>query len=179
MAEAPPEFPQAVKNLRKIWEKKKYELEVNQSEAAQALGWTQGAFSQYLNNMTELNFAAVTKLANFLGVDPTEIDPDIDKKLPKHSNVSFIGGEAEPDVKISRGEMDYAILLKKETVVPWRDSRFIAPTGTVLLCGKPKLHATGPFVYTLKEKSTLVITKKRPERNKCKFLYSVNYISLK
>ena len=176
---APPELPQAVQNLRRIWKAKKYELGINQSEAAEALGWTQGAFSQYLNNLSDLNITAITKLANFLGVDPLEIDPEVHKKLPKHSTVSFIHGSAEPDVKVNRGEMEFAILLKKETVIPWRDSRFIAPTGTVLLCGKPKQHDLGPFAYTLKTRTSLVISKKRPEKSKVKFLYSINYISLK
>ena len=156
-------------------------METNQSDAAEELGWSQSAFSQYLNNYTELNVAAVTKLANFLGVDPIEIDPDLDKKLPKHSKVSFIHGEKKDklDIQVNRGEMQYAILLKKETVIPWRNSRFIAPTGTVLLCGKPKINSAGPFAFTKKGKTTLTISKKQPERNTVQFLYSINYISLK
>ena len=175
------EIPIAVQNLRRIWQAKKGEMETNQSDAAEKLGWSQGAFSQYLNNYTELNVAAVTKLANFLGVDPIEIDPDIGKNLPKHSNVSFIhaGKKNTLEMQINRGEMQYAILLKKETVIPWRDSRFIAPTGTVLLCGKPALNAAGPFAYTKKGKTTLTISKRQPERNTCKFLHEINFISLK
>jgi len=69
-------LPTAVQNLRRIWEERKRSLEINQSEAAKALGWTQGAFSQYLNNITELHDEAVAKLANFLKVDPHEIDPN-------------------------------------------------------------------------------------------------------
>lgn len=68
-------LPTAVKNLRKIWDQKKEKFELNQTDAAKKLGWTQGAFSQYLNNITELNTDAVAKLANFLEVDPHEIDP--------------------------------------------------------------------------------------------------------
>lgn len=69
-------LPKAVQNLRRIWDQKKHQLEINQTQAAIALGWTQGAFSQYLNNLTELHAEAVAKLANFLEVDPLEIDPD-------------------------------------------------------------------------------------------------------
>lgn len=68
-------LPKAVINLRRIWEAKKDHLEVTQAQAAQKLGWTQGAFSQYLNNITDLHPDAVAKLANFLEVDPHEIDP--------------------------------------------------------------------------------------------------------
>lgn len=69
-------LPIAVKNLRRIWNKKKEQFEINQTDAALKLGWTQGAFSQYLNNITELNQDAIAKLANFLEVDPLEIDPN-------------------------------------------------------------------------------------------------------
>lgn len=75
-------IPVAVENLRRIWELKKSEMQITQAQAAKKLGWTQGAFSQYLNNITTLNPAAVIKLANFLGVDPIEIDPDINNHLP-------------------------------------------------------------------------------------------------
>jgi transcriptional regulator with XRE-family HTH domain len=57
-------------------------MQVTQIEAADKLGWTQGAFSQYLNGITELGPSAVVKLANFLEIDPTEIDPQIFEKLP-------------------------------------------------------------------------------------------------
>ena len=69
-------LPLAVRNLRKIWNDKKHQFEITQVAAAKKLGWTQGAFSQYLNNITELHTDAVAKLANFLEVDPHEIDPD-------------------------------------------------------------------------------------------------------
>ncbi len=68
-------LPKAVINLRRIWENKKHHLEITQAQAAEKLGWTQGAFSQYLNNITDLHPDAVAKLANFLEVDPLEIDP--------------------------------------------------------------------------------------------------------
>ena len=64
-----------MQNLRRIWNEKKDQFEINQTDAAKKLGWTQGAFSQYLNNLTELHDEAVAKLANFLEVDPLEIDP--------------------------------------------------------------------------------------------------------
>lgn len=76
------DLPQAVKNLRKIWDSKKIELRFTQTEAAKELGWSQGAISHYLNNITELRAPAIVKLANFLDVDPRDIDPDIENSLP-------------------------------------------------------------------------------------------------
>ena len=75
-------LPIAVQNLRRIWESKKTEMQFNQVEAAKELGWSQGAISHYLNDITEMGPAAVVKLANFLNVDPTEIDPAVIAKLP-------------------------------------------------------------------------------------------------
>lgn len=76
------DLPLAVTNLRKIWEQKKVELRFTQTEAAKELGWSQGAISHYLNNITELRAPAIVKLANFLEVDPRDIDPCIEANLP-------------------------------------------------------------------------------------------------
>ena len=75
--------PVAVKNLRRIWEAKKSDMKFTQVTAAQELGWSQGLISHYLNNITDLGPQATIKFANFLGVDPREIDPDIVADLPK------------------------------------------------------------------------------------------------
>ena len=79
--------PIVLENLRRIWELKKNEMQINQQDAAKDLGWTQGAFSQYLNSITKLNTAAVIKMANYLGVPASAIDPDISSKLPAIHNV--------------------------------------------------------------------------------------------
>lgn len=76
------ELPIAVQNLRKIWDQKKIELRFTQVEAAKKLGWSQGAISHYLNNITDLGVPAIIKLANFLDVDPRDIDPNIEDSLP-------------------------------------------------------------------------------------------------
>ena len=82
-------LPIAVQNLRRIWESKKTEMQFNQVEAAKELGWSQGAISHYLNNITEMGPAAVIKLANFLNVDPTEIDPSVISKLPNVQRIEI------------------------------------------------------------------------------------------
>ena len=71
-----------MKNLRRVWEIKKVEMQFTQVEAAKELAWSQGAISHYLNNITDLGPAATIKFANFLGIDPLEIDPDITEWLP-------------------------------------------------------------------------------------------------
>jgi len=76
------ELPAAVNNLRRIWNEKKAEMKFTQVQAAEKLGWTQGAISHYLNNITELGPAATIKFANFLDVDPSEIDPEVTEHLP-------------------------------------------------------------------------------------------------
>ena len=76
------ELPVAVNNLRRIWNYKKAEMKFTQVQAAEKLGWSQGAISHYLNNITELGPAATIKFANFLGVDPEEIDPTVKEHLP-------------------------------------------------------------------------------------------------
>jgi transcriptional regulator with XRE-family HTH domain len=73
---------QIVKNLQRIWNVRKKEMEITQVEAAKKLNWTQGAFSQYLNAITEMSPHTVIKIANFLDVTPQEIDPNIDSALP-------------------------------------------------------------------------------------------------
>ena len=82
-------LPLAVVNLRRIWDQRKRELAITQVEAAKELGWTQGALSQYLNNITELNDAAIIKLAAYLDVTATDIDPTITDRLPGTSKVAI------------------------------------------------------------------------------------------
>jgi transcriptional regulator with XRE-family HTH domain len=71
----------ATQNLRAIWDRRKRELGITQVEAAKALGLTQGALSQYLNGTIKLAPPAIIKLARYLEVEPSEIDPDIDSNM--------------------------------------------------------------------------------------------------
>ena len=71
-------------NLKRIWEDKAHELKFTQRQAAEKLDWSQGAISQYISGITELSVPAIVKMANFLGVSPQDIDPDINlNELPK------------------------------------------------------------------------------------------------
>lgn len=70
------------RNLKRIWNIRKKEMKVTQALAATQLKWTQGALSQYLNGITAMSSQTVVKLANYLDVHPTEIDPNIIESLP-------------------------------------------------------------------------------------------------
>ena len=80
---------QIASNLKRIWEQKKRENKFTQVGAAKELGWTQSAISHYLNNHTEIGTQAVIKLANFLGVSATDIDPDILSELPDVKTLDY------------------------------------------------------------------------------------------
>ena len=67
----------AHENLQREWQRKKQKAKVTQAQAASKLGWTQSAFSQYLNGTTKLNPSAVIKLAGYLDVQPCDIDPEL------------------------------------------------------------------------------------------------------
>ena len=82
-------IPIANRNLRRIWEIKKGVRGFIQVDAAAELGWTQSGLSHYLNGITEINAPAAIKLANFLNVDPIEIDPNIEDSLRNVKKVAI------------------------------------------------------------------------------------------
>lgn len=92
----------AVENLKRIWNIRKREMDITQVEAAEKLNWTQGAFSQYLNAITEMSPQTIIKLANFLDVDPIEIDPDIDKSLPDVTTYPITHNLSDPTIKANK-----------------------------------------------------------------------------
>lgn len=118
-----PKLPTAVQNLRRIWEAKKVEMEFNQTEAAKELGWSQGAISHYLNAITELGTPAIVKLANFLNVDPVEIDPTIVSKLPNVRKINITMNSSDvtkslEKVTYIRDDIDYIYVeLDKDVVL--------------------------------------------------------------
>jgi transcriptional regulator with XRE-family HTH domain len=85
---------------------RRQELDITQKTAADRLGMTQGAFSQYLNGHTEINEKAVLKIAKFLGVPPVEIDPTFDQKMVKtpppsaiaEVNVTKLSGDSKKNI---------------------------------------------------------------------------------
>ena len=90
-------------NLKRIWEEKAHELKFTQRQAAEKLDWSQGAISQYISGITELSVPAIIKLANFLGVPPEEIDPNIDlNKLPKLGAWEVLSNTSGKPVRIKK-----------------------------------------------------------------------------
>jgi transcriptional regulator with XRE-family HTH domain len=143
-------------NFKRLWKARRQELDITQKTAADQLGMTQGAFSQYLNGHTEINEKAVLKIAKFLGVPPVDIDPTFDQKMVKtpppsaiaEVNVTRISGDAKANVNkqylptIFRGrdpsDVIWVELTKSIDVNPVDDPkmrRFI-PQGSVLGCLK-------------------------------------------
>ena len=149
-------LPEAVLNLRRLWNEKKHELNINQSDAAHALGWTQGAFSQYLNNITELNPSAIIKLANFFDVDPLEIEPELYEKTRErdlrvlHSlrKVTFtFPSEKAVAIQLNRNYSPY--LLGRQ----WK-----LPANAVLMCEPVGTITEGPWIYKDKDSGDWVFT---------------------
>jgi transcriptional regulator with XRE-family HTH domain len=152
--------PIAVTNLRRIWNLKKSEMQITQAQAAKQLGWTQGALSQYLNNITCLNPAAVIKLANFLGVDPKEIDPDINKHLPNLHKI-------EVRYRISNAEKRLPHQLTHEEIAPNAFAVLIdepleqlpnIPVGALIFCYP---EATTPLVRTTEVKHRIYLIRRK------------------
>ena len=130
-------LPIAVRNLRRIWNDKKEELNIDQSDAAKKLNWTQGAFSQYLNNITSLNSDAIVKLANFFEVSPKEIDPEFDDYQYADMNVPFMF--SSPNININE-----KMRFKRPEAV--YDSQVLIPVDVNIKDFAPK----GTFIWAAK-----------------------------
>jgi transcriptional regulator with XRE-family HTH domain len=76
-----PEDLAAAARLKALWEQKQKERGFTQETAADELGITQGAVSQYINGGIALGIAATIKFARFLGCEPSEIRPDYEHLL--------------------------------------------------------------------------------------------------
>jgi len=63
----------ASRQLNYFWEKSR----ITQTDAAQYLGITQSAISQYLHGSIKLNTDIILQFSEMLGVNPQQIDPDI------------------------------------------------------------------------------------------------------
>ena len=160
-------LPIAVQNLRRIWEAKKIEMQFNQTGAAIELGWSQGAISHYLNNITEMGPAAIVKFANFLDVDPTEIDPSIVAKLPKVRKISYakVSSDLTSTVKKSlydRDDIEHIYVAIDSTLKIEGTDRVIngraqneSMTPVLKLCKQSKYHANKFVAVRLKSEKNL------------------------
>lgn len=72
------------KRLKRIWNARKDELNLNQVKAARELGYnSQGAISQYINGKVGLNLQASAKFAKLLRVNVADISPRFAKLIEK------------------------------------------------------------------------------------------------
>lgn len=104
-------------NLMRVWKRRSAEEGLNQKEAADLLGWTRGAFCQYLNGHTKLNPEALIKLANFFSVDPRELDPAIDQFLPDLRSWPLLYKISNPGQKIRNTELKLPYTKKKHKLL--------------------------------------------------------------
>lgn len=178
------ELPVAVRNLRRIWDSRKAEMNFTQVQAAEKLGWSQGAISHYLNNITELGPAATIKFANFLSVDPLEIDPNIKEFLPntytrvikydisnikKPINTKFYQREVANSFWVSTKAEDYASV----------GGTFTRGKSHTLVCPTKEFPEAQVFLVKLKGKSQAVFMFKEdlPD-NQIEVAYAVLYTTV-
>lgn len=173
--------PIPVLNLRKIWDQKKSEMQFTQVEAAKDLSWSQGAISHYLNGLTHLGAPAAIKFANFLGVDPTEIDPDIEDSLPHVSKVdiTYMSSDMSQPLKNSsiysrRGSISTYIQLDDEARLSHSDIR---TQGTTIaqVCSVEDYLKAEIYAVRLKRQKRLKFFHKNdlPENNKIMKVWAV------
>lgn len=63
--------------LKAIYNAKKKQLGITQTDLATQIGMKQGAAAQYINGHIALNYEAVIRFAKALQVDPWDIDPEL------------------------------------------------------------------------------------------------------
>ena len=109
-------------------------MRVTQALAATQLNWTQGALSQYLNGITAMSSQTVVKLANYLDVHPTEIDPNIIESLPSVATKEVRYSTSDPNLILNesivwpeesckffvRVDKEYLIEVDEGAARPWQ-----------------------------------------------------------
>ncbi|WP_313248960.1 XRE family transcriptional regulator [Stenotrophomonas acidaminiphila] len=80
----------AAQRLKREWTARARGLGVTQDTAAEELGITQGAVSQYLNGKIPMNYRTLLVFCRLLGISDTDIRTD----LPEQQ---LVGGPVEPD----------------------------------------------------------------------------------
>lgn len=136
-----------LKNLRRIWDQKRKKRGITQITAAKELGWTQGALSQYLNNLTELSTPAIIKLANYLEVPAQAIDPSLSNEMPKwtsikvrHKNMQTSKvRETHTWIDSSVGDPNF-FCIKIDNDIPIADNDRLLYKNTRVLCQETKIQ---------------------------------------
>lgn len=68
-----PEQEEIAARLKALWLQRKDRYDLTQVKAAEMLGITQGAFTQYLNNHIAINTDFVLGMCRLLEVDPCDV----------------------------------------------------------------------------------------------------------
>ena len=62
-----------------LWQTKKDRERITQADANKILGWSPSVFGQYINGLMPIGMEALVKLADFFGVTPYDLDPNLGK----------------------------------------------------------------------------------------------------
>ena len=152
-------------NLRRIWDDKKSEMKFTQVQAAKELGWTQSAISHYLNNFTDIGPQAIIKIANFLDVPPTDIDPDIIGQMANVERVPVLFNMSNKTKELAdsvffKNPQD-AGLIKVDKAIKILDSDTVIPAGAFIEVDMADSFAPSwqkcYFVCSLKKRTSFVI----------------------
>ncbi len=179
------ELPNPVNNLRAIWEQKKVEMQFTQVEAAKELGWSQGAISHYLNNITSLGPAATIKFANFLGVDPLDIDPNIKEFLPNtHTRViKYDISNIKKPINTKFYEHEFANSFWVQTSLEDYEkigARFTSGISHTKVCPVKQFPNAQKFLVKLKRKgrAEFMLKDDLPDSSKIEVMYAVLYTTV-
>ena len=150
-------LPPAVTNLRKIWNSRKQEIYFTQNDAAKKLGWTQSIISQYLNNIKDLSPQAIIKLANFLDVDPRDIDPSVVEYLPNVQKRAFTYKSSDLSKKVRsfsyfhQPKTAFWVKVAKNTYLHKKNNKVLMDdTCHILVCATKEHPQATQFLVTLK-----------------------------
>ena len=143
-------------------------MQFTQIEAAKNLDWSQGAISQYLSNITELGPGAVVKFANFLDVDPTEIDPEVEHKLPHIHRINLAYSSDDMtrsvDEHLYSRKTDVTEYIKVSpsskiegsgSSVFWKETSDVGLTGVAQICATSKYPSAKVLAIRLKNEKKL------------------------
>ena len=144
-------LPIPVQNLRRIWEQFKKEHKITQAEAASELGWGQSNFSHYIANINKLNPPTIFKLAVFLQVDPTEIDPTCFDDLPE---TQFVRAETTSGTKTTEQLCVLGKILTGNTYAYHPDMGYTLPMGCKIVAVTPNQAKAKQSNLFLVRKST-------------------------
>jgi len=147
--------------LRKVWDRKKKELELTQVKVADLLGIKQSSFNQYLNGIIPLNTNFVLKIADILKVEPGELAPELFRYVPLKTKVICVpvlfaigrltGAQGEISVNLAEQSKQpgscFAVYVNETMRSP------LIPTGSYLVCSHAEVKDLRPtdFVWVIYE----------------------------